>query len=242
MDWAYLESLLRIREAEAVWPLCERFALDCGFNHYSFLRKSSDIDVAAHVTRHNYRGDWARRFDGLLSSDAELTDPVLLHVIAEQPPTAWNSHGQVTVTRPDIHRRARRILGGVAEFGIRGGITIPLPAGNGRWCYMGVTTADTADQRELLPHLSSVFAFAHFLQGTLRRLGPAPLPQLRLTRRETEVLRWAAIGKSSWETSQILRIAESTVNFHIRSVIRRLNVRGRRAAVARALSLGLITL
>ena len=61
---------------------------------------------------------------------------------------------------------------------------------------------------------------------------PATLP---LSPRQAQCLRWAAIGKTSWETSRILGLSESTVNFHLRNACERLGVRGRRAAVAKAL-------
>ena len=60
---------------------------------------------------------------------------------------------------------------------------------------------------------------------------PAALP---LSPRQAQCLRWAAIGKTSWETSRILGLSESTVNFHLRNACERLGVRGRRAAVAKA--------
>jgi DNA-binding CsgD family transcriptional regulator len=36
-----------------------------------------------------------------------------------------------------------------------------------------------------------------------------------LSNREIEVLKWAALGKTSWEMSMILEISERTVNFHL---------------------------
>ena len=70
-------------------------------------------------------------------------------------------------------------------------------------------------------------------------LPPLPAPRSRpppcRCRPGRQCLRWAAIGKTSWETSRILGLSESTVNFHLRNACERLGVRGRRAAVAKAL-------
>ena len=68
---------------------------------------------------------------------------------------------------------------------------------------------------------------------------PAP-PAVRLSPRESACLHWAAAGKTSWETGRILEISESTVNFHLRNASRKLQVRGRRAAVAAAIRRGLL--
>lgn len=63
---------------------------------------------------------------------------------------------------------------------------------------------------------------------------------LRLSDRQAACLEWSAAGKTSWETSRILGVSESTVNFHLRNACIRLGVRGRRAAVVAALRLGLL--
>jgi DNA-binding CsgD family transcriptional regulator len=64
----------------------------------------------------------------------------------------------------------------------------------------------------------------------------------QLTIRETEILQWLKEGKSSWEISMILNIGESTVNFHVTNIMRKLNATRRTQAVAIALSQGLIEL
>jgi DNA-binding CsgD family transcriptional regulator len=61
-----------------------------------------------------------------------------------------------------------------------------------------------------------------------------------LTAREHEVLQWCALGKSSWEISQILNVSESTVNFHLANVAKKLKVTGRRASCIAAITRGLI--
>jgi DNA-binding CsgD family transcriptional regulator len=61
-----------------------------------------------------------------------------------------------------------------------------------------------------------------------------------LTRRELEILKWLKEGKSSWEISMILNIGESTVNFHVTNIMRKLNVMKRTQAVAVAVQNKLI--
>ena len=72
----------------------------------------------------------------------------------------------------------------------------------------------------------------------LRTRTPAPLPAL--TRRERECLLWAAEGKTSWEIGQLLNISERTSIFHLQNATHKLGASGRQAAIARAISLGLI--
>ncbi|RXN84628.1 hypothetical protein C7R54_25025 [Achromobacter aloeverae] len=63
-----------------------------------------------------------------------------------------------------------------------------------------------------------------------------------LSPREHACLHWAALGKSSREIGLVLGISERTVNFHLQNACRKLVARNRRAAVAAALSLGLLDL
>ncbi|WP_157125763.1 helix-turn-helix domain-containing protein [Pandoraea norimbergensis] len=65
-------------------------------------------------------------------------------------------------------------------------------------------------------------------------------PAIHLTPRETECLQWAAAGKTAWETSRILAISERTATFHLTNAVKKLGATNRRAAVARAIGLGLI--
>jgi DNA-binding CsgD family transcriptional regulator len=87
----------------------------------------------------------------------------------------------------------------------------------------------------VLPHLHRVFGQIATDPGTPVR--PAPLSD-----RELEVLKWTSVGKSSWEIGMILRIAERTVNFHIKNILSKLDAVNRPQAVAMALKLGLLEL
>jgi DNA-binding CsgD family transcriptional regulator len=64
---------------------------------------------------------------------------------------------------------------------------------------------------------------------------------IELTARESEVLKWASIGKTCWEIAKILHISERTVKFHFGNAFAKLDVVNRSQAVAKALGLGLIS-
>jgi LuxR family quorum-sensing transcriptional regulator LasR len=64
---------------------------------------------------------------------------------------------------------------------------------------------------------------------------------IRLSPRQREVLSWSAEGKTTWETSIIMKCTEATVNYHLRQVIRKLAATNKTHAVSRALHLGLIS-
>jgi DNA-binding NarL/FixJ family response regulator len=75
------------------------------------------------------------------------------------------------------------------------------------------------------------------------RLAPARAREqtdYQLTDRETEVLTWAARGKSSADIAVILDISERTVNFHMDNAMRKLSVSTRVQAAVKCAMLGLI--
>jgi DNA-binding NarL/FixJ family response regulator len=66
-------------------------------------------------------------------------------------------------------------------------------------------------------------------------------PQVRLSDRELQLLKLAAEGLHSDEMAQGLHLTGHTVEFHFRNIISKMGVRNRTQAVARAVTLGLIT-
>jgi len=103
----------------------------------------------------------------------------------------------------------------------------------------------TSGSRMALPaahgHLTGLchHAASLVLDAYLRLPSPVPEPA-RLSARELECLRWAAVGKTSWETALILGVSERTVNFHFGNVFGKLKVNNKQAAVAQAIFQGLL--
>lgn len=64
-------------------------------------------------------------------------------------------------------------------------------------------------------------------------------PGFYLAPRELEVLRWAARGKTTWETAQLLELSEATVAFYARRACSRIGVKSKIHAVAICISAGI---
>ncbi len=62
-----------------------------------------------------------------------------------------------------------------------------------------------------------------------------------VSQREKEVLNWLKVGKSSWDISVILGISESTVNYHVYNIMKKLGVNNRPQAVAVATHMRIIS-
>ncbi len=91
----------------------------------------------------------------------------------------------------------------------------------------------------------SVITAAAYLCGTrLRQIDRqafgASEPDVVLSARELEVLRWCKDGKSYSEIGTIIGISSKTVEFHIANVMRKLGVNQKIAAIILAVRKGLI--
>ena len=74
--------------------------------------------------------------------------------------------------------------------------------------------------------------------GSLQALPPGS----RLSKREVECLRWAAIGKTDMEISMIMSRSRATVRFHIHNASTKLNAVNRSQTVFKVSQLGYISL
>ena len=125
------------------------------------------------------------------------------------------------------------------SFGLSEGITLggvcPRHGIRSLFSFAGREMADSGRHAALLEYLIPHLHIA--LMRTAFPLSGAP-PLLSI--REREVLEWMKEGKTSWEISQILRISERTVNFHVHNILSKLQASTRGHAIALAMQQGLI--
>ena len=65
-------------------------------------------------------------------------------------------------------------------------------------------------------------------------------PNVVLTEREKEVLRWIGSDKTPEEIGKILKLSHSTINFHIRNAMIKLDAPNKNNAIVKAIYLGLL--
>ncbi len=169
-------------------------------------------------------------------------DPVISHCHDHATPVSWEEaqHHHRRIVDPHL-QKIRHLFGEAREFGLCNGVSVPLHGPGVSWGLMSFASRDldAADFEERLPELHLLSHFVHeAARQFLRSKTPTPLPAL--TKRERECLSWAAEGKTSWEIGQLLNISERTSIFHLQNATHKLGVSGRQAAIARAISLGLI--
>jgi DNA-binding CsgD family transcriptional regulator len=186
-----------------------------------------------------YPEAWVKHY---FEMDYISIDPIISHCHDHATPMAWEqaqSHHRRVV---DPHlQKIRQLFGEAREFGLGTGVSVPLHGPGVSWGLMSFTSLriTAADFETLLPELHLLAHFSHeAARRFVRSRTPVELPAL--TKRERECLSWAAEGKTSWEIGQLLNISERTSVFHLQNATHKLGVSGRQAAVARAVTLGLI--
>lgn len=174
---------------------------------------------------------WMTRY---LDRNYAYVDPVLMKVMAS-PGSAftWTEAVERCNTR-----EGGLVMNEAREHGLAQGFAVPMVTLEGDLA----TISFGGEQMDLPPtaagliHLIGVYAIgrAFYIQGRKQRSHPV------LTRRELDCLRWCCEGKTDWEISVILGIAESTVRSYLNTVLTKLDVVNRTQLAAEAVRSGLI--
>lgn len=175
---------------------------------------------------------WFRRYVG---KNYAAIDPIVKRAAMLPTPFTWTE----AAARFGAEDGGDRVIGDAGEFHLRDGIAAPLTTLEGALVLVSLggerLEASPAQCRSLA--LITAYAVGRALQLSAAE---AATSRPRLTPRETECLRWAAIGKSEWEISRILGISEHTAERHLMNAKVRLGAVNRIQAVAEAIRLGLI--
>jgi LuxR family transcriptional regulator, quorum-sensing system regulator BjaR1 len=205
----------------------EKMIGDLGFHAYIMAGIPAPGQTLAQVTVANgWPDEWFELYN---RENLSAVDPVPRHCFNTLNPFEWKDvpyDREHNVAAHNVMTRAR-------DFRFHEGFCIPIhyDDSTGAISMAGERPYLDAETKGAL-HLMSVFT-----HGRLRALArqTPPAPSRRLSEIEAEVLRWAARGKTAWETSQILGISERNVRWHLEEAQRKLMAPNKTATVARAL-------
>ena len=100
--------------------------------------------------------------------------------------------------------------------------------------------AKVADPQEIREAVRRVAKGETFLPSDIGLKLANAVSSPRLSKREMEVLESLAMGKRNREIAHALEIGEGTIKYHVKSILRKLNVIGRAEAIAVATKRGII--
>lgn len=176
-----------------------------------------------------YPSSWTAHY---LRNHYERFDPVIVQALRYPQPFEWG----VGVRSPAYSELERGLFEEAAKFGIRHGFTIPVHDSKGAVAALTFAADEqrarfkrTIDEHASVLQLMAMYFHAH----ARRKFLADDFPSIAgLSPREIECLKWAAQGKSAWETGRILGISRHTVAFHLDNAKTKLGVRSTIQAVA----------
>lgn len=229
---AVLDALNAIGRAPSVLKVGEqvrRFGEAYGFSRYlCSAPPRPDEDPDEHLLFHNWPQEW---FDRYVSRNYVERDPMVRTLLSSLHPFTWDE----ALERGRYSSKDLEIVHEARAWGMCKGFVVPIYGLGGQ--AHAVTLAgrdprlDPQARAEL--HLVAMYAYGRAKQIKRRRDPPIPL-----TRRQAEVLQWAALGKSDWEVGEVLGLSSSTVHKHVEAAKRRFGVATRVQAILGALKHG----
>lgn len=168
----------------------------------------------------------------------------VLHAVRLCAEPFYFTGGKLATWRPHASLEVFNAMEPRERFGVNSAIIAPayLPGGViGAivWASPDETLDVTSvfEQRAGELHTLALKFVATHNDLAARKIAEAPAP---LTRREIQCLKWAAMGKTDADISEIMHISLPTVRFHITNAARKLNVVGRPQAIYKAATLGYV--
>lgn len=206
-----------------------------GLSHVAYLGLNipSEEPDKVHIIS-SYSDKWCRRY---VSKNYVDIDPVIQTGLQGILPVDWR-------TVRDQNKRVRQFFGEAGEFGIgKQGMSIPIRGAQGETALFSVNShVNDNEWKELKKnHMRDFQVLAyHFHTKVMADEGIDVGTGTTLTPREKECIKWAAAGKTSWETGMILGISKSTVDFFVEGVRSKLQAVNKTQAVAQAIRMKLI--
>lgn len=168
-------------------------------------------------------------------------DPALARIRGGYAPFGWSTRAS------GMHSAEQRAwLDEERGRGVDAGLAIPVQDSGGCPAYVSLFGRDMDSVQGLIdrraPELAFIAAQFHALAKTLLPVAPWVDPGPRLSSRELECLKLAALGQTVDESGQTLGISGRTVEFHLRNALEKLGAPTKLRAVVLAFGAGVAVL
>ena len=227
----FIASTRMIRGGEELHGVVDAISREMGFDYFSLVQLDMSREHGRRrlITISNYPTSWMGELEGKRLYEA---DPAYLASCRTSVGFKWSEISDII----PLSSRQREILRRSRDAGLSDGFTVPAHVpGESNGLATFVVRPGRALPEQRLPMAQLVGAFAYEAARRLRRgRGDAPQPT-PLTGRQVDCVLLIARGKSDWEISRILGIAEDTVTEHVDAARTRYGVARRSQLVVRAL-------
>ncbi|MEM8799150.1 MAG: LuxR family transcriptional regulator [Pseudomonadota bacterium] len=234
---AFAQLLAQQENFEGLRNACIMFFANEGVRRVSYHHLpppgAPDFAPSIMVATHGFPEDWVEKY---IREKLYLIDPITRLTMSAAHPIWWTDFNTTFKLSADETRYMRLL----ADAKIGDGIAIPLFGPHGRNGYAGMSPAGfernwSSEQVHRL-HLAAQAGHLRYCE-ILQDYAPQ---NVKLSRREQEILTWMARGKSNSVIAQILGLSQNTINTYSRRIFDKLAVTDRVNAALRGLAVGLI--
>jgi DNA-binding CsgD family transcriptional regulator len=234
----FLAKLTSSEIGEPTWGAIENHFDELGFDSVTFgiINKRS---LSAEGLFSNVSKDWMNYY---IDQGFIFDDPFAAYVAKEERDTIVTEHSIRSFIGTDSNRAMDVYLGG-AEVGVKSTFVSPYHHAH-KEHIVGFNLGSSKNSQEferfvrdkkekIILSTSLAQAFTYKFTSDKDNVGYwFPTEETTLTARELEVLNWLAGGYRVDRISDKMTISNDTVNFHIKSIKRKLNAKTREHAVA----------
>lgn len=209
------------------------------FDYYGIIRTPKpDQNPLSLIFASHWPENWPAHY---LAKKFILVDPSIRYIAVAQGPFRWREALLAFEGDPQ-YRRMYRMMHEAAKFGLEDGYLFPV-YGRG-----GVLGSLTVSGRSVLLSPVEICLFDSIAKAMFWKMVTfsgqvmpnIPQVEMRLTRRELEILSYLGDGLTSNEMSKMLDISNHTVDWYVNELQVKLKAKNRQHMVALAFRLGLI--
>jgi DNA-binding CsgD family transcriptional regulator len=177
------------------------------------------------------------------NSKIALTSPLVIACRYESEPF-WCNESGIYTRQPNPHLADLDLTDFLARAMSRAAIVVPIHLPFGQIAAVSFTPVERERvdlSTEFLQHADTLELYARrFICGYVKVMEKRRRIQsdVRLSKREVQCLRWAALGKTDKEIALILRLSCATVRFHIHNAAVKLDAVNRTQTLFKASQLG----
>jgi LuxR family transcriptional regulator, quorum-sensing system regulator SdiA len=212
-----------------------------GFDYYGVVRTPKpDQNPLSLVMAGRWPDKWPQIY---MSKKLILIDPAVRYLAQAHRPFRWSE--ALPAFKDDPHfKRMQKMMADAYKFGLEEGYIFPI---HGRGGILGNMTiggrpVELSAIEIMLFDTVAKCAFWRLMElnGEAETLLSAPKVDVRLTRRELEILNYLGEGMTSNEMSKLLDISNHTVDWYVNELQDKLSAKNRQHMVGLAIRLGLI--
>lgn len=227
------ENLSKAKDKSSFFTTLQKAASNLGFEYCAYgVRPIYPMYSHKLQVINNYPDDWNAVY---LTNNYFEVDPTVQHGLRSTQALFWED---------DVFKSAPYFWEEAKSFGINYGISQSQIDAHGRIGMLTFASSNENYNSKILllqtPSLIWLSQLAH------TRLSEYLMPyevidtDYQLTKREKDILRWTAEGKTSNEIAMLMSISDRTVNFHVNNILKKLSVSNKTAATVKALVLNLL--